>query len=127
MVWDWESYEKLQAGDQNKELKFQACRMDICHYRFPENLDMLIQGIGALKPSGTFEGCGSYNSEIKGIIEAEFSALNEDLKKRSHASEPDKNELLKIWLIACLAKTLKEQVGLKQSVDVRETPGGENT
>ena len=58
---DMKSYEKLQYGGELNDIEFQACRMDICHYAFPRNLDLLVQGIGQMKPvkEKEFEGCGS--------------------------------------------------------------------
>jgi hypothetical protein len=113
LTWDWESYSKLLRGEA-KELEFQACRMDICHYNFPENLDLLLQGIGEMHALEAFQGCGSSNSDIKVFVEREFSILNDLLKSITSVNQSDRNELIKAWLIACLTKTLKEQVGLTQ-------------
>lgn len=118
LMWDWKSYEELLTGKENKELEFQACRMDICHYYFPENLDLLLKGIGELKPTKTFEGCGSYNLDIKQYVEREFSVLNDLVKSISSATQPGKPAFLKAWLYACFAKTLKEQIGVTQAVNV---------
>ena len=107
LVWDWKSYEKLLSGKENKELEFQVCRMDICHYNFPKNTDLLLQGIGELKPVKAFEGCGSFNANIKTVVEQEFSTLNDLLKSKIRVNQPDEHELLKAWLIACIAKTIK--------------------
>ena len=116
LIWDWKSYEELQRGGENKELELQVCSIDVCHYTFPKNLNLLLQGIGQMKPVERFEGCGSCNSDIKSFVEKEFSVLNDLLKSITSINQPDKNELVKAWLIACLAKTLKEQVGLTQSI-----------
>jgi hypothetical protein len=116
LIWDEKSYEELQPGKENKELELQVCRMDICHYDFPKNLDLLLQGIGEMKPVEEFEGCGSFNSGIKKFVEKEFSILNDLLKSITSVIKPDKNEMVKAWLIACLAKTLKEQVGLTKPI-----------
>ena len=118
LLWDWKSLEELQSGGEYKELESQICRMDICHYSFPAHLDLLLQGIGGLKPVEPFEGCGSCNSNIKTFIEKEFSVVNDSLKSLAKASKSDKNELIKVWLFACLAKTLKEQVGLAQPIHI---------
>ena len=117
LIWDWKSYEELQHGKENKELELQACSIDICHYNFPKNLNLLLQGIGEMRPIEAFEGCGSYNSDIKKSVEKEFSILNDLLKSITSASKQDKNELVKAWLIACLAKTLKEQVRSKRKIN----------
>ena len=116
LIWDWKSYEELQHGKENKELELQVCSIDICHYNFPKNLDLLVQGIGEMKPVEAFEGCGSFNSDIKKLIEKEFSILNDLLKSITSVNKPDKNELVKAWLIVCLAKTLKEQVSLTKPI-----------
>ena len=112
LTWDWKSYEKLQQGCEFTDLELQANRIDICHYAFPQSLDLLLQGIGEMKPVQNFEGCGSYNNSIKTNIEKEFSILNSMLKSKLDSGKSDKNELLKIWLMTCLAKTLKEQIEL---------------
>ncbi len=119
LTWDWKSYEELRDGKENKELKLQVCSIDICHYDFPKNLDLLLQGIGEMKSVEAFEGCGSFNSDIKKFVEKEFSILNDSLKSVTSVNKPDKNELIKAWLIACLAKTLKEQVSLTKPVNLQ--------
>jgi hypothetical protein len=116
LIWDEKSYEELLQGKENKELELQVCRMDICHYDFPQNLDLLVPGIGEMKPVEAFEGCGSFNPDIKKFVEKEFSILNDLLKSITSVHKPDKNELIKAWLIACLAKTLKEQVSLTKPI-----------
>ena len=113
LLWDWKSLEELQQGGEHKGLEFQIIRMDICHYSFPAHLDLMLEGIGGLKPVEPFEGCGSFNSQIRAFIEKEFAEVNDSLKSLAGAGKSDKNELTKIWLLACLAKTLKEQIGLK--------------
>lgn len=114
LTWDWKSYEKLQLGGEFRDIELQVCRMDICHYAFPKNLDLLLQGIGQMKPVKNleFEGCGSYDKHIKAYIEKEFLDLNDMLKSLIIIGASDKNELIKAWLIACLAKTIKEGVNL---------------
>ena len=114
LTWDWISYEKLQCGGELKDIELQACRMDICHYAFPRNLDLLLQGIGQMKPvkEKEFEGCGSYNTNIKAYLEMVFLDLNSLLKSLAINGKSDKDELTRAWLIACLAKTIKEDVNL---------------
>ena len=118
LTWDWKSYEKLKHGGEYKDLELQICRMDICHYAFPKNLDSLLQGIGQMKPvkENEFEGCGSFDIKIKSFIENEFSILNDMVKTLTYNNKLDKNELTKAWLIVCLAKTLKEQVHISESI-----------
>ena len=65
MLWDWELYKKLQKKGEFEELEKQICKIDICHYAFPSNLDLLLKSIGEMKPANDFEGCGSFNDEIK--------------------------------------------------------------
>ena len=117
LKWDWKSYKELQHGGKYEVLEWQACRMDICHYAFPMNLDLLLQGIGKMKPVEVFEGCGSFDSKIKAFVEKEFTILNDMLKSITAGNKKDKNQSLKTWLIACMAKTMKEQVGLTQPID----------
>jgi hypothetical protein len=110
--YDWKAYEEASQAKVNEELKLQASRMDVCHYAFPKNMDQLLKGIGQLKLVKDFEGCGSSNSQIKGFVEKEFSVLNNSLR----AVGKDKNAQIRTWLTACLAKTLKEQIALKDPI-----------
>ena len=116
LTWDWKSYEELQHGGEYKDLELQVCSMDICHYAFPANIDLLLKAIGEMKPVEEFEGCGSFNKNIKTYIEKEFSILYKMIDSYVSAGKSNKNELVKIWLIACLAKTLKEQVNLSEPI-----------
>ncbi len=112
LTWDWESYEKWQQGGEFRDIELQAGRMDICHYAFPKNLDLLLQGIGQMKAvrEEEFEGCGSYNTGIKACLEKEFLDLNDQLKTLKINTGPDRNNLIRAWLVACLAKTIKENI-----------------
>ena len=112
LIWDWTSFENLQQDDDHKTLESQASRMDICHYAFPKNLDLLIKGIGQLKPvqENSFEGCGSFNSEIKKYLEEQFEALKSTIESYEPEDELEKDELTRKWLILCLAKTIKENL-----------------
>jgi hypothetical protein len=116
--WDWKSYEELEKELADDELAAQACRMDVCHYLFSRNLDLLLQGIGKMRPVEAFEGCGSSNPEIRTTITKEFKALSEELKHLLSIPNPRKRDLIRAWLIACLAKTLKEQIGLQTPLEV---------
>lgn len=116
LTWDWKSYEELMKGDEFKELKYQIARMDICHYAFPENLDRMLLGIGILKPMEKFEGCGTYNAEIQQYIKEKLELLNLQFRKLCRNEESDKQRLTKVWLFACLIKTLKELAGLSEPV-----------
>jgi len=117
LIWDWKTYDELLKEEANKDLELQVCSIDVCHYNFPNNINLLIQGIGKMKPVKAFEGCGSYNSDIKISVEKEFLILNDLIKSIITTNHPEKNEMVKVWLIACLAKTLKEQTGLTQPVN----------
>jgi len=116
LIWDWKSYEEYQQRGEYKNLEIQACRMDICHYAFPRHLNLLLQGIGRMEPIENLEGCGSFNTDIKTYVEKQFSILCDYLKSNSNKKNSEQNGKIKLWLIACLAKTLKEQVGLKNSL-----------
>ena len=117
LKWDWKSYESLLRDNSNKDLENQVCRIDICHYNFPEIINSVLIGIGQKKPVELFEGCGSFTSNIKSSVEGEFDLLTEIIKDKSSGKEPDQKTMIRIWLYLCLAKTLKEQVGLKRSLE----------
>ena len=116
LLWDWKSLNALQREGELKELEMQICRMDICHYAFPSILEKLLKGIGELNPIDKFEGCGSYNSNIKEFVEHELRQLGDLHKSLLCDKRLDKKDKIKIWLIACLIKTLKEQVDLANPV-----------
>ncbi|MBI9064505.1 MAG: hypothetical protein JEZ14_21140 [Marinilabiliaceae bacterium] len=116
LTWDWTTYETLLSGSKEENLEYQICRLDICHYAFPSNLDNVLQGIGNMQPASGFEGCGSFNAEARDFLMHEFGLLNEWLKTLIHDEQPDKTELIKTWLIACLCKTIKEQVKLSDLI-----------
>ena len=121
LTYNWESYEKLQFGGQFKELEFQTCRMDICHYSFPSHLDTLIQAIGKMQSHKDLEGCGSYNSEIKMFITKKYSEIVSLLNEISTSKvipDQDKKDQFRIWLYLCLAKTLKEQTDITDSLPI---------
>ena len=113
LMWDWSSYQQDQRDGENEALELQVCRMDICHYAFPKHLDSLLQGIGRMEPIDDFEGCGTFNSKTKNYIEAQFLTLSDYLKSNGSKIDTSSDEQIKFWLVASLAKTLKEQVGLK--------------
>lgn len=116
LIGDWKSYEAYQQGGEYKELEMQVCRMDICHYAFPKHLDLLLQGIGRMEPIDHFEGCGSFNTEMKTYVEDQFSVLCDYLKADIKENNLKQKKKIKLWLIASLAKILKEQIGLKKSL-----------
>ncbi len=114
LTWDWKSYEKLQHAGEFKDIELQASRMDICHYAFPENLNILIKGIGQMKAveEREFEGCGSFNTDITEYLEKEFLALNDTIKSLNNKNGKNIDDLIKGWLVACLAKTIKENINI---------------
>lgn len=114
LTWDWKNYEELQRGGKFKELEFQLCRMDICHYAFPTNLEKLLKGIGKMRPIKNFEGCGSFNENIREFIKKELKAFNNQFRLLNNGETSDHRNQIKIWLTACLMKTLKEQVELSE-------------
>jgi len=116
LKWDWKSYEKLLKENNNKKLENQVCRIDICHYNFPNIIDSVLRGIGRLKPVDSFKGCGSYTSNIKTTIESELLFLIDEVKSIPSLKKSNRSILIKAWLYACFAKILKEQVGSKQSL-----------
>ena len=120
LTWDWKSFDELQKGGELGQLEYQICRMDICHYAFPKNLDNLLMSIGIMKPAEGFEGCGTYNENIKTYLNTEFLELCNWLKANNLENNinRDKKELMKVWLIACFTKTVKEQLGFAESVPI---------
>lgn len=115
LMWDWESYEKYQSKENPSELELQVCRMDICHYAFPKHLELLLDGIGRNRQVENFEGCGSFNLETKNFIKEQFVSLCDKLEAYNKSSL-DNSDQIKAWLIASMAKTLKEQIGLKDAI-----------
>ena len=119
LTYDWVSYEKLQLGGQFTELERQTCRMDICHYAFPNHLDTLIQAIGRMQYEKNLEGCGSCNSEIITFLSEKYSeilySINE-ISKHKILPIKNKNDQFRIWLYLCLAKTIKEHIALAGSL-----------
>ncbi len=123
LTYNWESYEKLQLGGQFKELEFQTCRMDICHYDFPSHLDTQIQAIGKMQSHKGLEGCGSYTSEIKMFLTGKYSEIVSsisDISKDRFLLKQNKNDQFRIWLYLCLAKTIKEQTGINDSLPIQD-------
>ena len=126
LTWDWKtleevsqrSMEDISQQEDDMGLEYQIYRMDICHYSFPVHLINILRGIGEMKPLVKFEGCGTYNSHIKKSIRTELVTINDWLLSRetNGTGGLDQNEQIRIWLYACLAKTIKEQVGLKDKI-----------
>ena len=68
-----------------------------------------------MKPLENFEGCGSFNGDIRNYVEKEIIGLNGLFKSFSN-NKSGKGNLIKAWLIACLMKTLKEQIQKSEHV-----------
>ncbi len=96
----------------------QIARTDICHYSFPKNVQRMIQAIGMLQPLSDFEGCSSFEEERRQCAQRHFKALNAWLEGKRSRIEVKLGErtALKEWLVACLAKTLKEHVRFEDSL-----------
>ena len=69
-----------------------------------------------MEPIENFAGCGTFSTDIKTYIKKQFSLLCDYLKSNRNKKYLEQDEKMKLWLTACLAKTLKEQVGLKASL-----------
>jgi len=110
----WAPIDELMQGGELDTLENHIIRIDICSYAFPRNLDQVIKSIGKLKPQDTFEGCGSHNDEIVEFVHKGFVELCEWMNGESPENVLALGERtpLKVWLVACLVKTLKESVGL---------------
>lgn len=126
LKWDWKTLEKLSRKTieeislekEDKRLEYQVYRMDICHLAFPLHLINVLRGIGKMKPVDNFEGCGKCNPSVKKSILTELIKINRWLLPREEASITihKQEDLFRIWLFASLAKTIKEQAGLKSPI-----------
>lgn len=114
LTWDWKLYEEFQYGGEYKELEFQICRMDICHYAFPLNLERLLKGIGEMSPIENFVGFGIINNAIREYLQKELFTLIDSFKSLFYDNKTDEQSQIKAWLTVCLIKTLKEQAELSE-------------
>jgi hypothetical protein len=114
----YQSMEDYLRGGELEELEYHVMATDICNYSFPQNLEEVIQAIGKLKPVIDFEGCGTYNAEIKSFISIEFERLSKWLKEGTLDGDNKLGEKvpMKSWLVASLAKTMKAQIHLTDSL-----------
>jgi len=96
----------------------QIDRTDICHYSFPKNVERMIEAIGRLEPLPDFEGCASFDEERRQYAQRCYKALSAWLEGRRDEVEVGLGEKtpVKEWLVACLAKTLKEHAELEDSL-----------
>jgi hypothetical protein len=93
--------------------------MDICHYAFPKHLDTLLKAFGKMQLPDKSEGCGSYNSKIKSFVQGKYSEISESIimtVNHENLIDLNRNDLMRLWLNLCLAKTLKEQTGITDSL-----------
>jgi hypothetical protein len=115
LTYDWKSLKKLQHKGEYKLLEYQTSQIDIFHHAFPKNLDALLERIGGINPLTEPEERNSIDREDKTRIEHEFLILCHYINSDAppHNFMPlDKDDLIKVWLITSLTKTLKEQSGL---------------
>ena len=115
LLWKFEE-DRRQIPEEFAELREQIDRTDICHYSFPANVERMICAIGRLEPVSDFEGCGSFDNERRRLAEEYFHALCTWLlaKKSSLDTQLGNRTPAKEWLAACLAKTLKDHIGLEE-------------
>lgn len=109
-----QSMENLRQGGDLSELEYQVERTDNCNYASLQNIERMIQGIGNLKPVDGFDGCGTVNADIKSFVGKELIQLCDWLKLDTLSMESGlgEKELVKVWLVACLVKTIKESAHL---------------
>lgn len=112
----YRSVEEYRRGGELKLLEYQIESTDICNYAFPRNLEKVLQGIGKLQPVKEHDGCGTLNAEIKSFMTGEFLKLCEWLKSGNPNFGFGEKEPARIWLVACFAKTIKEQIHLADSI-----------
>ena len=114
--------EEYRRGGEWKLLEYQIESTDICNYAFPQNLERLIQGIGKLQPVEAHDGCGTSNAEIRSFITGEFSKLCKWLKSDTPDPGLGKKNPARIWLVASMAKTMKEQIHLTDPLPDLQLP-----
>jgi hypothetical protein len=112
--------EEYVKGEELEELEYHVMATDICSYAFPSNFELVIKAIGSLKPVEDFDGCGTYNSEIKSFINSKFNELCHYIRDDLSSNDLNLGEKtpIKIWLVACLAKTFKEQIKLTDQLPI---------
>jgi hypothetical protein len=103
-------------GPERHALDRQIDRMDICHYAFPGNLERVLEGIGRDRPVEPFEGCGSFNEEIRAFVAGEYAQLRQWLAANADPEplELGRRDPVRRWLVTSLAKTLKTHIRLDE-------------
>jgi len=114
--WDWASIERNRSTFALEGIEYQIATTDICHYTFPRNVERVVQAIGKLEPVERFEGCGTYCKRIEFSCASKYSELCEWLTEGTGRGVPDlgPREPIRVWLVACMAKTLKANVKLRE-------------
>jgi len=110
----WQSVEEYRSGGELGGLELQIEATDICNYAFPRNLERLLQGIGKLESVQEFDGCGTCDSGMRSFVSKEFSRLCEWLRMDDPSDDIGlgRKEPMRVWLVACLTKTLKMGIHL---------------
>ena len=110
----WHSVAEYRRGGELSGLELQIEATDICNYAFPRNLEKVLQGIGRLEAVQEFDGCGTCDSGMRAFVSTEFSRLCGWLGADNPSDDVGlgRKEPMKVWLVACLAKTMKEDVHL---------------
>lgn len=118
--WDWKAYDELRGGGAFNDLEIQICRIDICHYAFPQNLEKVLMAIGKLKAVNEkeFEGCGSFTKPMQEYIQNKFPELETKIRSIIKGTKISDDDRVRVWLIACLMKTMKESAKLKNPVSL---------
>ena len=118
----WRPIERHSLGVHLDRLQDQIERTDICHYTFPDNIEQVLSGIGSLAPAKDFQGCGSYNSSINRQVSVWLQQLCKWINGEPGYLDKvlGKKNNVKIWLTACLAKTLKEQACLINKLSLQK-------
>jgi hypothetical protein len=112
---DWKSLKIINPGTVNKGLAYFANSVDIWQYTFPKMLDRLLLNIGKIElKTGNLYEISEIGKVAKTNIENEFSIICNLISSGNDIMYgiADKNELIKIWLMASITKTLKAQTTL---------------
>ena len=87
----------------------------------PEDPEIL--AIGREEAVRDFQGCSTADPEIAASVTEKFTELCSWLAAgRGDGSPLGTKEPVKVWLAACLAKTLKEQIRLADPIPGLEQP-----
>ena len=97
-----------------KKIRELITRFEVCHFKYKKHIEYIKSAIMNLKAGIEIDkdGCDSLSPEIKKTAEKEYLILIKFLESAALEEKPGKDELMKAWLSACFAKTLKEQAKL---------------